>query len=212
MKSDKVNFILIFCLHDIMNFALHTIMEIQQPADLFIEETEAYSTVDFESLFQDFSEILYSYAFYYLNDSEAANSVVNDTFVKLWKGKIRPLHLKPYLYKSVKNACLNYLSQNKNQVVLKDYAELETLSNRLVNADSTDETNEKLLFLERVIANLPTKRQLVFKMFRFEELSYAQIAELLNISVRTVEDHLAKSMQYIHAQAKHLIDQNLTNA
>jgi RNA polymerase sigma-70 factor (ECF subfamily) len=48
-------------------------------------------------------------------------------------------------------------------------------------------------------------------MFRFEELNYAEIAELLNISVRTVEDHLSKSMQFIHAQAKHLIDGKLTN-
>lgn len=186
-------------------------MEIQQPADLYIEEVTAYSNLDFDTLYQDFNDILYTYAFYYLNDSEVANSVVNDIFLKLWKGKFRPIHIKPYLYKSVKNACLNYLSQNKNQIFLTDGAGLELLSNNIAEQTQSDDTNEKLLFLERVISNLPAKRQLIFKMFRFEELSYAQIAELLNISVRTVEDHLAKSMQYIHAQAKHLVDQNLTN-
>lgn len=186
-------------------------MEIQQTTDSFIDEVEKNSSLNFDELFKNFSELLYSYAFYYLNDMEAAKSVVNDTFLRLWNGKHRPLYIKPYLYRSVKNACLNYLSQRKNDVLLKDFSELEILSDGAKTFEHSDDTNDKLLFLEQVISNLPAKRQLVFKMFRFEELSYAEIAELLNISIRTVEDHLSKSMQFIHAQAKHLIDGKLTN-
>lgn len=178
-------------------------MEIQQSA-YYIEEVEQYSSADLELLFKDLSGMLYHYAFYYLNDREAAQSVVNDTFMRLWNGKHKPAHLKPYLYKSVKNACLNYLAQHKDTILLKDFAELEVLSD-VQPLEQTEDTHDKLLFLERVITCLPAKRQLVFKMFRFEELSYAQIADLLNISVRTVEDHLAKSMQFIHAQAKHFL-------
>ena len=186
-------------------------MKIQQTTDSFIDEVEKTSSLNFDELFKNFSELLYSYADYYLNDMEAAKSVVNDAFLRLWDGKHRPLYIKPYLYRSVKNACLNYLSQRKDDIVLKDFSELEILSDRNKTFEHSDDVNAKLLFLEQVISKLPAKRQLVFKMFRFEELSYAEIAELLNISVRTVEDHLSKSMQFIHAQAKHLIDGKLTN-
>jgi len=186
-------------------------MEIQQQTEQDICEVGVAIDLDFNSLFKRFSEMLYTYAFYYLNDMEAAKTVVNDIFLRLWNGKQRPLYIKPYLYRSVKNACLNYLSQRKDNVVLKESIELERLSDGSVDIHHTNETVDKLLFLEQVISNLPVKRQLVFKMFRFEELSYAEIAELLNISVRTVEDHLAKSMQFIHAKAKHLVDVKLTN-
>ncbi len=194
-----------------LKFVSNTGMEIQQQTEHYIYEVEEASSLDFDTLFKNFSEMLYNYAFYYLNDMEAAKSVVNDTFLRLWDGKRKPLYIKPYLYRSVKNACLNYLSQRKDNVVLKESYELENLSDGFVNVHHNDDTIDKLLFLEKVISNLPAKRQLVFKMFRFEELSYAEIAELLNISVRTVEDHLAKSMQFIHAQAKHLVDRKLTN-
>ena len=186
-------------------------MEIQQTRDSYTEEVQLAGSLDFDTLFKNFSGMLYHYAYYYLNDMEAAKSVVNDTFLRLWDGKRRPLYIKPYLYRSVKNACLNYLSQHKNDVVLKDFSELEILSDGTRTFEHSDDINDKLLFLEQVISDLPAKRQLVFKMFRFEELSYAEIAELLNVSVRTVEDHLSKSMQFIHAQAKHLIDGKLTN-
>ena len=186
-------------------------MEIQQQTDRYTPEVREYSTTDFETLFNRFSDMLYHYAFYYLNDMDAAKSVVNDTFIKLWNGKHKPSYIKTYLYKAVKNACLNYLSQRKEPMVLKGFSELETLADSTFSVEQTDALNDQLLFLEKVIAKLPAKRQLVFKMFRFEELSYAEIAELLNISVRTVEDHLSKSMQFIHAQAKHLVDRNLTN-
>ncbi|MNK25649.1 RNA polymerase sigma factor [compost metagenome] len=194
-----------------LKFVFNIDMEIQQQTEQYIYEIEEDISLDFDKLFKNFSEMLYHYAFYYLNDMEAAKSVVNDTFLRLWDGKRKPLYIKPYLYRSVKNACLNYLSQRKDNFILKESYELETLSDGFINVHQSDDTADKLLFLERVISNLPTKRQLVFKMFRFEELSYAEIAELLNISVRTVEDHLAKSMQFIHAQAKHLVDGKLTN-
>jgi RNA polymerase sigma-70 factor (family 1) len=181
-------------------------MEIQQQLENYTDELEENQSSDFEMMFNEFSVELYNYAFYYLNDMEAAMSVVNDTFLRVWDGERKPLNIKSYLYRSVKNACLNYLSQNQNKVVFKDSSELEMLSDGILGLQHSDDNSDKLLFLEQVISKLPAKRQIVFKLFRFEELSYAEIAERLNISIRTVEDHLAKSMQFIHEQAKHLID------
>lgn len=181
-------------------------MEIQQQIEDYTDKLEEYGSSDFEMVFNKYNRELYNYAFYYLNDMEASMSLVNDTFLRIWDLERKPFHVKSYLYRSVKNACLNYLSQNQNKVIFKDFSELEMLSDGVAGLAHSDDHSDKLLFLEEVISKLPTKRQIVFKLFRFEELSYAEIAEKLNISVRTVEDHLAKSMQFIHEQAKHLID------
>lgn len=170
------------------------------------------SVPNLETAYNDYYGMLCTYACYYLNDMEAAKTVVNDTFVQLWKMESKPTYLKAYLYRAVKNTCLNHLSLRKLSIVYTDYAQLEMLSDHQQYSEQAEGEQEKLLFLETVIDKLPFKRKMVFKMFRFEELSYAEIAELLNISIRTVEDHLAKSMQFIHAQAKHLVDEKLTNA
>jgi RNA polymerase sigma factor (sigma-70 family) len=66
--------------------------------------------------------------------------------------------------------------------------------------------SDQLLLLQKLIAKLPEKRQRVFKMHRMEGYSYAEIAEQLDISIRTVEDHLAKSMSFLHEHMHQLLN------
>lgn len=187
-------------------------MDIQEPSSIYSVRAVDNVALDLEILYKNWNGILCSYAFYYLKDMEAAKTVVNDAFVQLWKMESKPTYLKAYLYRAVKNACLNYISKRKLSIVYTDYAELEMLSDNKEHQEPVEGEQEKLLFLEMVISELPSKRQLVFRLFRLEGLSYLEISELLNISVRTVEDHLSKSMQFIHARAKHLVDEKLTNS
>lgn len=187
-------------------------MDIQEPSSIYSVRAVDNVALDLEILYKNWNGMLCSYAFYYLKDMEAAKTVVNDAFVQLWKMDSKPTHLKAYLYRAVKNACLNYISKRKLSIVYTDYAELEMLSDNKAHQEPVEGEQEKLLFLEMVISELPSKRQLVFRLFRLEGLSYLEISELLNISVRTVEDHLSKSMQFIHARAKHLVDEKLTNS
>lgn len=187
-------------------------MDIQEPNSIYSVRAVDNVALDFEILYKNWNGMLCSYAFYYLNDMEAAKTVVNDAFMQLWTMESKPTHLKAYLYRAVKNTCLNHLSKRKLSIVYTDYAELEMLSDNQGHQECIEGEQEKLLFLEMVISELPSKRQLVFRLFRLEGLSYAEIAELLNISIRTVEDHLSKSMQFIHARAKHVVDRKLTNS
>lgn len=176
-------------------------------------ESDTFDFAQFNLLYKSWSFMLQKYADYYLKDMEASSSVVNDVFVQLWLGKKKPERLKAYLYRAVKNSCLNYLSQ-KRKIAISYFGadELTIISDLSLDANNEVSDDDKLLFLESVISRLPQKRQLVFRMHRLEGLSYAEIAELLEISIRTVEDHLSKSMQFIHANAKHLVHQALTKA
>lgn len=167
----------------------------------------------FELLYNKLYSSLQKYAIYYVNDQEAANSIVNDLFVQLWFKTDQPLNMKGYLYQSVKNGCLNYLSHHKkNPLFYLENEELTELSDLTAMPDDSYSEPNHLKFLKQAISLLPPKRQLVFRMHRLEGFSYAEIADLLQISPRTVEDHLAKAMQFIHTRAKHFLYTNLIEA
>lgn len=169
--------------------------------------------IEFEMMYQRWSVLLHRYANYYVRDVEAAHSIVNDLFVNLWFDRKHPENAKGYLFKAVKNASLNYIiKQKRNPISYLEESALTVFSDLTVPVVMEDYKSEKLEFLQKIIESLPERRQLVFKLHRLEGFSYAEIAELMQISVRTVEDHLSKSMQFIHSQAKQLIDLDLTEA
>lgn len=169
--------------------------------------------IEFELLYKRYGSILQKYADYYVRDKEAARSIVNDLFVQLWFSKKTPENLNGYLFRAIKNAALNYLSsKDRNPVSYLEQTELTLVADLSLQAEQHVQESEKLKLLENVISRLPEKRQLVFRLYRLEGFSYLEVAELLQISVRTVEDHLSKSMQFIHKECKHLVHQKLTEA
>ena len=175
------------------------------------KKLDQWDLIQFEETYRRWSLLLQRYANYYVRDEEASHSIVNDLFVHLWFSKKHPDNIKGYLFRAVKNAALNVISrQKRSPIAYLDEPELTLVADLSpLNLEEADES-EKLQFLQKVIGMLPERRQLVFKLYRIEGFSYAEIADLMQISVRTVEDHLAKSMQFIHAQAKHLVNDNLT--
>ena len=172
---------------------------------------DQWDLIQFEETYQRWGTMLQRYANYYVRDEEVSRSIVNDLFVHLWFGNKQPDNIKGYLFRAVKNAALNFISsQRRSPISYLDEPELTLISDlSTVNLEEAVES-EKLQFLQKVIGMLPERRQLVFKLYRIEGFSYAEVAELMGISVRTVEDHLAKSMQFIHGQAKHLVNESLT--
>lgn len=176
-------------------------------------ESKAPDLVQFELLYNRLNHSLQKYADYYIKDPEVARTIVNDLFVQLWFKKELPDNINGYVYRSIKNACLNYLEQQKRSPLsYLEHNELTVIADHNFAIEASPHKSDKLRFLESVISMLPPKRQLVFKMYRLEGFSYAEIADLLQISARTVEDHLSKSMQFIHTHSKHLVDQKLTEA
>ncbi|WP_256010169.1 sigma-70 family RNA polymerase sigma factor [Desertivirga xinjiangensis] len=173
---------------------------------------ENVDLVNFELLYNRWSGLLHQYAFYIVRDEEVAGSLVNDLFVQLWFKQTKPENLKGYLFRAIKNASINYLATRQNYpLTLLDQEELTTISDLSSISPESDHA-DKLSMLQNLISQLPQKRQLVFRMHRIEGFSYAEIAELLQISVRTVEDHLSKAMQFIHTHSKPFLCRKLTEA
>ena len=166
----------------------------------------------FELLYKRWNTILCRYAIYYLQDENSSQSIVNDLFLQIWANPRSIDNIKSYLFRSVKNACLNLLTVQKRSPI--SYFETEELISLSDSATFSvpQVYSDKMDFLQKVISTLPPRSQLVFRMHRIEGFSYAEIADLLEISTRTVEDHLSKSMMHLHARCRHIVYEKLTEA
>ena len=119
--------------------------------------------------------------------------------MKLWKKReeleIRT-SLKSYLFRAVRNACLNMISHINIREEYKKYHELE------VREDEKNFTDESIVTeledrIRKTIDTLPVERRKVFVLSRFEGLKYKEIAERLNISVKTVENQMSKALKFL---------------
>jgi RNA polymerase sigma-70 factor (ECF subfamily) len=158
----------------------------------------------FEMLFRTHYQPLCNYAYSFLQDRHDAEEVVQSTFLLFWEKRetlaIRAT-VKPYLYAMVRNACLNAI---KHEKIKQRHADEETaLAAR--SDDSVTQTvasNELELKITQAIEELPEQCRMVFKLSRFEELKYAEIATQLNISVKTVENHMGKALRMMREKLK----------
>lgn len=141
------------------------------------------------------------FIFVKVRNSEDAKDIVQDTFIRIWETRHQlneNLSLKSYAYKIADNLALNYLRHNKVVSNFHQNLEIELL---------TEETPHLLLeksefqnhFLQ-AIEQLPTQTRIVFLMSRTEDLSYKEISERLNISVKTVESHIGKALKLLRDQ------------
>lgn len=144
------------------------------------------------------------YAYTFLQDREDAEEIVQSTFLMVWEKRdtleIRT-SVRPYLYAMVRNACLNVI---KHQKIKQKYAGEEVaMAERSHDAvEHAVASNELEARIRTAMDALPEQCRLVFKLSRFEELKYAEIAAQLDISVKTVENHMGKALKIMRDQLK----------
>lgn len=156
----------------------------------------------FEQVFRTYYTPLRMYAASLTGEMEAAEEIIQELFYVFWKEReqIHILHsLKSYLYGAVRNRSFQYLEhldvRHRYQEVMKaketedDLTPLEEL-----------EYNELLRLIDQAISQLPERRQRIFKMHRFEGMKYAEIAEILSLSVKTVEAEMTKALQTLRKE------------
>lgn len=155
-------------------------------------------------LFRTYYQPLCNYAYTFLQDREDAEEVVQSTFLLVWEKKdalaIRT-SVRPYLYAMVRNACLNVIKHEK--IKQRHAGEELALADRSHDSVShTVASNELEYRIKEAMEALPEQCRMVFKLSRFEELKYSEIAEQLSISVKTVENHMGKALKIMREQLK----------
>lgn len=145
-------------------------------------------------LVDTYHNMLCTYAYGLTNDRDLAKDVVQNVFISIWRTRLKlkdDFVIKSYLYRSVYN---EFLNQNRSFkfVVPLDKKYIDALS--FVVEEEDEKSIEKLMKLvRREIENLPPKCKRAFLLSKQEGLSNIEIAEYLNVSVKSVEAHMTKA-------------------
>lgn len=151
----------------------------------------------FEDLYRRMFPTLKKYAIYLVKDVEEAQLILNDVFIAIWKNKAYIINERAYLFRAVKNGANNYHKVARLNYQHIEVEEVQQIIDLKADPFQTYELKDKTRMLYDLIDQMPERRRLIFYMYRIEGFSYKEIAALLDISVRTVEDHLVKGFQFL---------------
>ena len=151
---------------------------------------------EFEDIYKEYSKPMFLYALSFLISEEEAEDVIQEVFINFWKDdtyqKIKNEVTKTYLFRSVKNNCLNRL---KKKDVLRDRLDL-------FREDVAEEEmmtwNDKLIQeVETEIAGMPEQTREIIQGVFFREMKYQEVADQLGISINTVKTLLKNGMRHL---------------
>lgn len=189
----------IYTIFAYMNHQLHS-----QESDLLLWNTVVKDDEKaFEKLFGLFYPSLSIYAKRYIEERTVCEDIVQDVFVALWEGRKKLLittSIRSYLILSVRNHCLNYL---RKEGLSLQYQEL--ITKEQTTADQGQDVyllSELYEMLDKALAKLPDTYRLVFEMHRMEGKNYEEIAEALNISVRTAKRYKSQVVEILKNELK----------
>lgn len=165
--------------------------------------TEIDINIYFKDIFLKYYSPLCAYTFRFIKDSDIVEDIVQDVFTTVWQKKDEidfSLPLKPLLYKYTHNKALDYLkSSSFNTERLEEhtgYAALDSYIRDLVVNQAEDDLNLKELNkeIQACIDGLPEQCKRVYNLSRTENLKNREIAEKLDINIKTVEKHISKAL------------------
>jgi RNA polymerase sigma-70 factor (family 1) len=166
-----------------------------QQAIACFDDTQAY-----KQLFLLFYPSLVQFAVSVIKSKEQAEEVVSDVFIKIWQKRHqldKVENLSFYLFTAVRNRCINRFHDQKNrtEINISDVdVELKSLyhdpEQKMISA-------EMVKNIQSAINDLPPRCRLIFKLVKEEGLKYKEVAELLNISIKTVENQMSLAFKKI---------------
>lgn len=162
---------------------------------------------DFEELFRKEFRGMTLFAMRYVKDHDTAREIVQEVFLGIWEKREAidaDREVKTYLSSSVRNRALNYLRDNK-----KFDKELLSMEGLMQDNNSPSDTSLEITELEerieKAIEELPEKSREIFLLNRQGQLKYREIADMLNISVKTVETQMTRALKHMRISLKDYI-------
>lgn len=157
----------------------------------------------FRKLFDQYYASLVHYSAYIIGSAPLAEEIVSEVFVLLWKSRqtlTNVKDIKRYLYTSTKNKTIDYIRRKKNLTFIS--VDKKDLREYVVYENPEDQCIEKEIRarLEEAVLKLPEKCRMIFRMVKEEQMKYDEVAELLDISPKTVENQMVKALKVVRAE------------
>ena len=175
-------------------------MEIEQESinTLLSQKDEAA----FEQVFKSNFKRMHAYAVTILRDEAEAEEVVQQVFYKLWD-RSENLSISgsitAYLYRAVHNECMNFLRHQKVKSDHQLYVAY-SMKNEAEHPSKKVIAGELEKKIHDALNELPEQCRTVFQMSRFDEMKYREIADKLDISVKTVETQMGKALKILRTK------------
>ncbi|CAL1518971.1 RNA polymerase sigma-70 factor [Chitinophaga sp. MM2321] len=152
-----------------------------------------------EELHHGYFHALFRFVYAIVRCKETSEEIVNDVFITLWKRRAKLADItnpEVYLFVCAKNAALKYLQSKR--ITYTDLDELPDFSLKLErNPEEILISSEMLLHINKTIDQLPPKCKMIFLLAKQDNLKYREVAEVLQLSEKTVENQLVIALKKI---------------
>ena len=169
-----------------------------------VGDTRAFRQI-FDALFSNLTK----FSFSFVHSKEAATEIVDELFVQLWvkRADIMKINdLRVYLYTATKNASLNYISKKAKQIEVEPYENLIVQMTDVVSPEQIMITKEMLQKIKEALDSLPPRCKLIFKFVREDGLSYSEVAEILGLSIKTIDAQMVIAVSRIRAKLMNVVE------
>ena len=153
----------------------------------------------FHKIFHHYEKKLYYFIFSFTKSHFASEDLVQDVFIKIWNNRDSidlNCSFDAFLFTIAKNLTYNHLRKLSNQTTLKN----EVWKNLQQYQEQTEDSvllSEYEEILESILEDLPIRKKNIFVLSKRQGKSNQEIAEILNITEKTVKNHLWKTLQFI---------------
>ena len=171
--------------------------------ELLIQKLVAGDKDAYTFLFKTYYKNLCTYSYKFIRNFDVAEEIVQEVFFKIWEKRSNlnlPENIESYLYRAVHNESINYCKKNQKETINRNLygvsiSAFENFSDVLIQK----ELNNKIQF---AIADLPEKCQEVFKMNRYNAMTYKEISRKLGITEKGVEFHMLRALKILREKLK----------
>lgn len=167
----------------------------------------------FKALYEYYSPRLFQFAYAIIHSREIAEEIVADVFLQIWQRRVRIGSLENlnwYLYITTRNISYTYYRRNNrrknfdfDEAVLSYYQVYATPEEILIG-------QEVLQVINQAINDLPVKCKLIFRLVKEDNLKYREVAELLGLTPKTVENQMGIALKKIHEAIRRRLPQAST--
>ena len=164
-----------------------------------LQQMQADNMLALDELYKRYQKRLFHFINYILKSTEDSENIVQEVFLKLWENRHKIEKVKPYIFSIAYNSTISQIRKKiREQAFIDHIRSLPESWEDPVNIDL--EYRELKDRTEMIIRELPDRQKEVYLLSRQEGLSYREIAEKMEISVNTVENHLVKALKTIRKE------------